>query len=92
MGERWRELSEEKREEFARSAKEMADERMKVNPDCWKRKHKKDKEPGQPGIPIMADQQQIKSEHGLNNNTNLLSNNTIENDFDSPTADSKKMK
>ena len=23
-------------------AKEMADERMKVNPDCWKRKHRKD--------------------------------------------------
>lgn len=44
LGERWRELSEEKRDDFARMAKEMADERMKVNPDCWKRKHRKDKD------------------------------------------------
>lgn len=44
LGENWRELSEEKRDEFARNAKEMADERMKVNPDCWKRKHRKDKD------------------------------------------------
>ena len=46
LGERWRELSEEKREEYSRMAKEMADERMKVNPDCWKRKHRKDKDGG----------------------------------------------
>lgn len=89
MGERWRELSEEKREEYARSAKEMADERMKVNPDCWKRKHKKDKEPGQPGTPMMADQQPIKSEQTMNNNSTILSN--VEAEFDSP-SDSKKIK
>ena len=46
LGERWRELSEEKRDDYARNAKEMADERMKLNPDCWKRKHRKDKEAG----------------------------------------------
>ena len=33
-------------------AKEMADERMKVNPDCWKRKHKKEKEPIAPLHPL----------------------------------------
>lgn len=46
LGERWRELCEEKREDFSRMAKEMADERMKVNPDCWKRKHRKEKDTG----------------------------------------------
>ncbi|XP_047145963.1 uncharacterized protein LOC100201739 isoform X2 [Hydra vulgaris] len=44
LGEKWRELSEEKREDFSRLAKEMADERMKLNPNCWKRKHRKYKD------------------------------------------------
>lgn len=82
LGERWRELSEDKREEFARSAKEMADERMKVNPDCWKRKHKKDKEPGAPGGAQ-------KPEGGLINNNNLLTNTE---DADIGPPDSKQIK
>ena len=99
LGERWRELSEEKREEFARSAKEMADERMKVNPDCWKRKHKKDKEPGQPGMPGLSCQSGMnpfKAEHN-NNSLNgsdcsiINNNNNNEEDYEGQ-SDSKRIK
>lgn len=101
LGERWRELSEEKREEFARSAKEMADERMKVNPDCWKRKHKKDKEPGQPGMPghssLQPGMSPFKMEQNNNNSLNttdtsiLNNNNNNEEDYEGQ-PDLKKIK
>ncbi|XP_065066538.1 uncharacterized protein LOC135692380 isoform X2 [Rhopilema esculentum] len=44
LGEQWRELSLTERQEYATKAKVMADERRKINPDCWKRKRKKSKE------------------------------------------------
>ena len=44
LGEQWRELSIAERQEYATKAKVMADERRKINPDCWKRKRKKSKE------------------------------------------------
>ncbi|XP_066933009.1 uncharacterized protein [Clytia hemisphaerica] len=86
LGERWRESSEEKREEFARSAKEMADERMKVNPDCWKRKHKKDPKDGaQMSVVSPLGAQKMEQ----NNNTMLTNNNDVE--FDVP-SQIKKIK
>ena len=92
LGERWRELSDDKREEYARMAKEIADERMKVNPDCWKRKHKKDKEPGipgQPGIPGSA----LKTEQGsINNNNNNVLNNNNNKDTELGPSDAKQIK
>lgn len=44
LGEQWRELSNVERQEYATKAKVMADERRKINPDCWKRKRKKSKD------------------------------------------------
>ena len=44
LGEQWRELSNIERQEYATKAKVMADERRKINPDCWKRKRKKSKD------------------------------------------------
>lgn len=91
LGERWRELSEDKREEFARSAKEMADERMKVNPDCWKRKVKK--ELGQPGTPMSVADTQIKVENLTSGNSSHVMNNNNNNinEFDAP-SEMKKIK
>eukprot|EP00794_Sanderia_malayensis_P006266 gene6266-6986_t len=43
LGEQWRSLSTGERQDFANKAKVMADERRKINPDCWKRKRKKSK-------------------------------------------------
>jgi len=75
LGDEWRELSEKDREEYSRNAKEMADERMKVNPDCWKRKHRKEKDgvvlcnnPTQsnnPGEILEADRKKVKLESGV---------------------------
>ena len=44
LGEQWKELSLIERQEYATKAKVMADERRKINPDCWKRKRKKSKD------------------------------------------------
>ena len=38
LGELWKGLTEEKRQEFTKEAKMMADERLRSNPECWKRK------------------------------------------------------
>jgi len=78
----------------------MADERMKVNPDCWKRKHKKDKEPGQPGMPGHSSLQPgmipFKVEQNNNSLTStdtsiLNNNNNNEEDYEGQ-PDLKKIK
>ncbi len=38
LGEAWKALPREEREEYSRRAKVMADEQKKIHPDCWKRK------------------------------------------------------
>lgn len=38
LGEAWKSLSLEEREQYSQRAKVMADEQKKIFPDCWKRK------------------------------------------------------
>ena len=38
LGEAWKSLSLEDREQYSQKAKVMADEQKKIHPDCWKRK------------------------------------------------------
>ena len=38
LGEAWKSLAQEDREQYSQRAKVMADEQKKLFPDCWKRK------------------------------------------------------
>lgn len=40
LGEKWKQLTQDERNEYSLQAKNFADERRRINPNCWKR-HKK---------------------------------------------------